>query len=98
MSELSNVKRSLGYVQTILLTLGKSLYNARRNVMDVSFPTFNESPSTAMVTVRTLLLLLFLTYAMQPSRLILRSGLDIPTFATRHLHACHHARAPGSRR
>jgi hypothetical protein len=24
-------------------------------------------------------------------RLIVRSGLDVPTFATRRLHACHHA-------
>ena len=24
----------------------------------------------------------------------MRSGLDVPTFATRRLHACHHARAP----
>ena len=39
------------------------------------------------------LLLLFSTYALQPSRLIVRSGLDVPTFATRRLHACHHARA-----
>ena len=85
MSEISNVKRSPGYVRAILLPLGKSLYNARRNVMAVSFLTFNESPSTAMVTVCTLLL--FSTYALQPSRLIVRSGLDIPTFATRRLHA-----------
>jgi hypothetical protein len=34
-------------------------------------------------------ILLFLTYALQPSRLIVRSGLDVPTFATRRLHACH---------
>ena len=34
------------------------------------------------------------TYALQPSRLIVRSGLDVPTFATRRPHACHHARAP----
>ena len=27
-------------------------------------------------------------------RLIVRSWLDFPTFATRRLHACHHARAP----
>ena len=27
-------------------------------------------------------------------RLIVRSELDVPTFATRRLHACHHARAP----
>jgi hypothetical protein len=26
-------------------------------------------------------------------KLIVRSGLDVPTFATRRLHACHHARA-----
>ena len=35
-------------------------------------------------------------YALQPSRLIVRFGLDVPTFATRRLHACHHARAPSS--
>jgi hypothetical protein len=27
-------------------------------------------------------------------RLIVRSWLDVPTFATRRLHACHHASAP----
>jgi len=27
-------------------------------------------------------------------RLIARSELDVPTFATRRLHACYHARAP----
>jgi len=31
-------------------------------------------------------------------RLIVRSGLDVPTFATRLLHACHHARAPSGGR
>jgi hypothetical protein len=32
-------------------------------------------------------------------RLIVRSWLDVPTFATRCLHACHHTRAPsGGRR
>ena len=31
-------------------------------------------------------------------RLIVRSGLDAPTFATRRLHACHHARAPSGGR
>jgi hypothetical protein len=29
--------------------------------------------------------------------LIVRSWLDVPTFATRRLHACHHARAPSGR-
>ena len=28
----------------------------------------------------------------------MRSGLDVPTFATRRLHACHHARAPNGGR
>jgi len=32
-------------------------------------------------------------YALQPLRLIVRSGSDVSTFATRHLHACHNARA-----
>jgi hypothetical protein len=32
-------------------------------------------------------------YALQPLRLIVPSGLDFPPFATRRLHACHHARA-----
>jgi hypothetical protein len=31
-------------------------------------------------------LLLFSTYALQPSRLIVRSRLDVPTFTTRRLH------------
>jgi hypothetical protein len=34
------------------------------------------------------------TYTLQPSRLIVRSGLDVSTLATRRLHACHHVRAP----
>jgi len=42
--------------------------------------------------------LLFSTYALQLSRLIVRSGLDFSTFATRRLHACHHARAPSGGR
>jgi len=37
-------------------------------------------------------------YALQPLRLIVRSGLDVPTFATRCLYACHHARAPSGGR
>jgi sterol desaturase/sphingolipid hydroxylase (fatty acid hydroxylase superfamily) len=31
-------------------------------------------------------------------RLIVRSELDVPTFATRRFHACHHARAPSGGR
>jgi len=36
-------------------------------------------------------------YALQPLRLIMPSVLDVPTFATRRLYACHHARAPSGR-
>jgi hypothetical protein len=32
-------------------------------------------------------LLLFFNYTLQPSRLIVRSWLDVPTFANRRLHA-----------
>jgi hypothetical protein len=38
-------------------------------------------------TKQTTLLLLFSTYALQPSRLIVQSGLDVVTFATMRLHA-----------
>jgi hypothetical protein len=45
-----------------------------------------------------LLLLLLFNYALQPLRPIVRSGIDVPTFATRRLHACHHERAPSGGR
>jgi hypothetical protein len=38
-------------------------------------------------------LLFLLTTHCSPLRLIVRFGLDVPTFATRRLHASHHARA-----
>ena len=37
--------------------------------------------------------ILFSTTHCSLLRLLVRSGLDVPTFATRRLHACHHARA-----
>jgi hypothetical protein len=37
-------------------------------------------------------------FQLQTLRLIVRSGLDVPTFATRRLHACHHVRAPNGGR
>jgi len=48
---------------------------------------------SGFVIVAIRLLLIFSTYALQPSRLIVRSGLDVPTFANRRLHACHHTTA-----
>ena len=48
--------------------------------------------------IKRVLLLLFSNDALQTLRLIVRSGLDVPTFATRPLHACHHTRAPSGGR
>ena len=50
----------------------------------ISFPIFTLD--------LTLVLFYFIfNYALQPLRLIVRSELDVPTFATRRLLACHHA-------
>jgi len=43
---------------------------------------------------RGIIIIIIFNYALLPLRLIVRSGLDVPTFDTRRLHACHHARAP----
>jgi len=51
-----------------------------------------------MRTCNLIIIIFFSTYALQPSSLIVLSGLDVPSFATRRLHACHHARAPSSGR
>jgi len=40
----------------------------------------------------------YTTYALEPLRLIVRSWLDVPAFATRRLHACNHARSPSGGR
>jgi len=37
---------------------------------------------------------LFIQLRTAALRLIVRCSLDVPTFATRRLHVCHHARAP----
>jgi len=51
------------------------------------------------VSYRCLDLFMFMfNYALQPLRLIVRSGLNVPTFATRRLHACYHAIAPSGGR
>jgi len=44
------------------------------------------------------IIIIVLNYALQTLRLIVRSRLDVPTFATRRLQACHYARAPSGRR
>ena len=46
----------------------------------------------------TKLTYLFIQLRTAALKLIVRSWLEIPTFATRRLHACHHARAPSGGR
>jgi hypothetical protein len=58
----------------------------------ISISVYPEYKSGALT--RKHWLLLFFNYALQPLRLIVRSGLHVPTFATRCLHVCHQARAP----
>jgi len=41
---------------------------------------------------------LFIQLRTAALRLIVRFWLDVPTFATKRLHACHHARAPSGGR
>jgi len=50
------------------------------------------------VCIIIIIIIIFSTTHCSLSRLIVRSGLDVPTFATRSLHACHHARAPNGGR
>ena len=45
-----------------------------------------------------MLIIIIFNYALQPLRLIVRSGLEVPTFANRRLHASYHARAPSGGR
>jgi hypothetical protein len=54
-----------------------------------------SSPFLALVTAATCLFAQLRTAVL---RLIVRSWLDVPTFATRRLHACHHATTPSGGR
>jgi len=45
-----------------------------------------------------IIIIIIFNYALQPLRLIVRSWLDVPTFAARRLLACHHTRAPSGGR
>jgi hypothetical protein len=61
---------------------------------------FPSRASTSAITFQldSIYEFFFSTYTLQPSRLIVRSGLDVPTFAIRRLHACPHARTPSGGR
>jgi len=48
-------------------------------------------------TVSVVIVIIISNYALQPLRLIVRSGLDVPTFATRRLHARHEGKTVGEK-
>jgi len=62
-------------------------------ITDTSSKYANEPKNQTMLHIRKDFIinhyyyLLLSTYALHPSRLIVQSGLDVPTFATRCLHA-----------
>jgi len=57
-----------------------------------------QGDSERKISVWEVIIIIIFNYALQPLRLIVRSGLDVPTFATRRLHACHHSTAPNGGR
>ena len=66
-------------------------------VVDIryAYGIFVRKPEGITGCVKALLLFQLRTAAL---KLIVRSWLDVPTFATRRLHACHHAREPSGGR
>jgi len=67
----------------LFLLLTSNLQSLKRK----SFPVAAHAKAPIEIDVLPRILL-FSTYALQPSRLIVRSGLAVPTFDTRRLHAC----------
>jgi hypothetical protein len=72
---------------------GYDAYGKARNMVWSWVYVYVLFSKEVLLLLLLLLLLLVSTYALQPSRLIVRFGLDVSTFATWHLHACHYARA-----
>jgi hypothetical protein len=58
----------------------------------------NVRTCSCKVSVILVILCLFVQLRTSALRLIVRSSLDVPTIATRRLHACHHAGAPSGGR
>ena len=61
-------------------------------------PACLQSSLSMLSVIKTNTFYLFSTTHCSHLRLIVRSGLDVPSFATRRLHACHHATAPSGGR
>ena len=69
----------------------------RRDLLSININTSSMTIPVAVNTVSRLLMMDSMLYFFTTHcalRLIVRFKLDVPTFATRRLHACHHARAP----
>jgi len=66
--------------------------------LGIKRPEHDVTYALAAIIIIIIIIIIIFNYALQPSRLIVRSGLDVPTFATRRLYACHHARAPSGGR
>jgi hypothetical protein len=84
-------KRQSGYLciqyEWNLLHLGRTGQHSTLGLLPISVACC-VTPMNGM----PLMLYFFTTHC--SLRLIVPSELDVPTFATRRLHACHHARAP----
>ena len=65
-------------------------------VLNISPPHFPGNDICVKIKFYLKHQILFTQLCTAALRLIVRSWLDIPTFATRRLHACHHARARSS--
>jgi len=81
----------------ISYALGDEVYVVWELSQDLPHVNSNREifPQTACPPVFVIIIIVF---NLTPSRLIVRSGLDVSTFATRRLHSCHHARVPSGGR
>jgi len=85
-------------VQSVLPTVSNKL-NARDSNQRQIVPNLGKATCrTPGIIIIIIITIIIFNYALQPLRLIVRSGLDVPTFDTRRLHTCHHARAPSGGR
>jgi hypothetical protein len=97
--------RDIGCVPVLVLLSMKPCFNGLAChthpevwlVSTCKWKSIPENPSMFSMLQRVQYVFFF-TYALQPLRRIVRSWLDVSTFATRRVHACHYARAPSGGR
>jgi hypothetical protein len=96
---LANVVAAIGSRSTECLPVSDCfLTPCRVSVLHFDCPTIFLYSLRRLYPKRRLYFFLFSTTHCSLLRLIVRSGLDVPTFTTGRLHACHHARAPSGER